>query len=111
MRLNVLDEVGYLGEEYHLMLDHELWIRIASCHPPTFWAIERTYIEAKTVAQAAGWVEEAERFLVWAETFGDLGPVIAKHRPRLLAGLDTFAARRLIDAQCYGEAVNRMVKA
>ena len=115
MRRNVLDEVGYLGEEYHLVLDHELWIRIASRHPIihvlSFWAIERTHIEAKTVAQAAGWVEEAERFLEWAETSEDFGPIIAKHQRRVLASLDTFAARRLIDARRYGEAVNRMFKA
>jgi glycosyltransferase involved in cell wall biosynthesis len=115
MRRNVVEEVGYLGEEYHLVLDHELWIRIASRHPiihmPSFWAIERTHIEAKTVAQAAGWVEEAERFLGWAETSEDLGPIITKHRPRVMASLDTFAARRLIDARRYSEAVNRMVKA
>jgi glycosyltransferase involved in cell wall biosynthesis len=115
MRRSVLDEVGYLGEEYHLVLDHELWIRIASDHPiihvPSFWAIERTHIEAKTVAHAAGWVEEAERFLERAETSDDLGPIIAKHRPRVLASLDTFAARRLIDARRYSEAVNRIVKA
>lgn len=115
MRRNVLEQVGYLGEDYHLVLDHELWIRIASRHPiihvPSFWAIERTHIEAKTVAQAAGWVEEAERFLRWAETSEDLGPIIAKHRRRVLASLDTFAARRLIDARRYREATNRLVKA
>ncbi len=115
MRRDVLKDVGYLGEEYHLVLDHELWIRIASRHPiihvPSFWAIERTHTEAKTVARAAGWVEEAERFLEWAETTEDLGPIIDKHRRKVLASLDTFAARRLIDARRYGEAVNRMVKA
>ena len=111
MRRNALEEVGYLGEEYHLVLDHELWIRIASRHPiihvPSFWAIERTHVDAKTVAQAAGWVEEAEQFLGWAEKSEDLGPIIAKHRQRVLASLDTFAARRLIDAGRYRDALGR----
>jgi glycosyltransferase involved in cell wall biosynthesis len=115
IRRGVLEEVGYLGEEYHLVLDHELWIRIASRHPlihvPSFWAVERTHVEAKTVARAAGWVEEAERFLGWAETSQDLGPIIAKNRRRILASLDTFAARRLIDSQRYSEAVSRMAGA
>ncbi|UCF60775.1 MAG: glycosyltransferase [Anaerolineaceae bacterium] len=113
MRREVLEEVGYLGEEYHLVLDHELWIRIALRNPlihvPSFWAIERTHVEAKTVARAAGWVEEAERFLGWAESSEDLGPIIAKNRRRVLASLDTFAARRLIDAQRYNDAVSRIV--
>jgi glycosyltransferase involved in cell wall biosynthesis len=111
MRRKVLEEVGYLGEEYHLVLDHELWIRIASRHPivhvPSFWAVERTHIEAKTVAKAAGWVEEAEQFLAWAETSEDLGPIITKHRRQVMASLDAFAARRLIDAGRYREAVGR----
>jgi glycosyltransferase involved in cell wall biosynthesis len=115
MRRHVLEEVGYLGEEYHLVLDHELWIRIASHYPivhvPSFWAVERTHIEAKTVARAAGWVEEAERFLRSAETSQDLSPIIAKNRRRVQASLDTFAARRLIDARRYGEAMSRMVRA
>jgi len=83
MRRNVLEEVGYLGEEYHLVLDHELWIRIASRHPiihvPSFWAIERTHIEAKTVARAAGWVEEAERFLGMIKALWRYPPIVARY--------------------------------
>ena len=115
MRRKALEEAGYLGEDYHLVLDHELWIRIASRHPiahvSSFWAVERTHADAKTVAQAAGWVTEAERFLARAEASEDLGPIIKSHRRRVLGSLDTFAARRLIDARRYREAVGRMTKA
>jgi glycosyltransferase involved in cell wall biosynthesis len=115
MRRKVLEEVGYLGEDYHLILDHELWIRLASRYPivhvPSFWAAERTHIEAKTVAQAAGWVEEAEKFLAWAEVSEEFGPIIEKHRRQVLASLDTFAARRLIDARRYDEAIRRLIGA
>jgi glycosyltransferase involved in cell wall biosynthesis len=115
MRQNVLEEVGYLVENYHLVLDHELWIRIASLYPivhvPSFWAVERTHAVAKTIAQAAGWVEEAERFLAWAEGSENLGPIIAQHRNQVMASMDTFAARRLIDAGQYREAVMRMIQA
>jgi glycosyltransferase involved in cell wall biosynthesis len=115
MRRNVLEEVGYLGEDYHLVLDHELWIRIASRYPivhvPSFWAVERTHVDAKTVAQAAGWVEEAERFLAEAEGSENLGPTIAQHRNQVVASMDTFAARRLIDAGRYGEAITRLIRA
>jgi glycosyltransferase involved in cell wall biosynthesis len=115
MRRHVLEEVGYLGEDYHLVLDHELWIRIASRYPivhvPSFWAVERTHVDAKTVARAAGWVEEAERFLAWAEGSENLGPTIARHRNQVEASMDTFAARRLIDAGRYGEAITRLIRA
>jgi glycosyltransferase involved in cell wall biosynthesis len=115
MRREVLEEVGYLREEYHLVFDHELWIRIASRHPivhvPSFWAVERTHVDAKTVAQAAGWVAEAERFLAWAEGSEEFGPIIKKHQRRVLASLDAFAARRLIDARRYDEAIKRLIRA
>ena len=115
MRREVLDEIGYLGEDYHLMLDHELWIRIASRYPilhiPSIWAVERIHADAKTIAQAAGWVEEAERFLSRAQVSDDLAPLIRDHQRRVMACLDAFAARRLIDAGRYGEAVRRFLRA
>ena len=115
MRREVLEEIGYLGEDYHLMLDHELWIRIAHRYPilhvPTIWAVERIHADAKTIAQAAGWVEEAERFLNRAQVSDNLGPLIRDHQRRVMGCLDAFAARRLIDAGRYGEAVRRFLRA
>jgi glycosyltransferase involved in cell wall biosynthesis len=115
MRREALQAAGYLGEDYHLILDHELWIRIASRNPivhvPSFWAIERSHAEAKTIALAAGWVEEAERFLDRAEKTEDLGPLIQDNRVRIAASFNTFAARRLIDAGSYGEAARRLLRA
>jgi len=115
MRRESLEAVGYLGEDYHLVLDHELWIRIASrspiIHVPSFWAAERTHADAKTVVQAAGWVEEAERFMTRVRDSTDLGPIIEVHRRRVLGSLDAFAARRLIDARRYREAVGRLARA
>ncbi len=115
MRRAALEAAGYLGEEYHLILDHELWIRIASRNPivhvPSFWAIERSHAEAKTIALAAGWVEEAQRFLEQAEKSEDLGPLIKENHVRITASFNTFAARRLIDAGSYGEAARRLSRA
>ncbi|HLC03023.1 MAG TPA: glycosyltransferase family 2 protein [Anaerolineales bacterium] len=115
MRRRVVEEVGYLNSEYRLILDHELWVRIASCYPirhvSRFWSIERTHPEAKTIAQAAGFVEEAERLIHWASQDPTLAPVVERHRRRVHSGLDLFAARRLIDAGEYREAVRRLWKA
>jgi glycosyltransferase involved in cell wall biosynthesis len=112
MRRQVVEEVGYLNPAYHLILDHELWVRIAAHHPvrhlPRFWAIERTHHQAKTIAQAAGFVEEAERLLVWAERDPALASLVSQNRNRIRGGMEVFAARRLIDAGDYGEAVVRM---
>lgn len=114
MRRSALESVGYLGEDYHLVLDHDLWIRIANrfpiVHVSSFWAVERTHVDAKTIAQAAGWVGEAESFLTRAEASDELGSLIRDHSRRILASLDTFAARRLIDAGQYRKAVGRFFR-
>lgn len=115
MRREVLEEVGYLNEGYHLVLDHDLWVRIASRYPilhvDSFWAIERTHSGAKTVAQAAGWVEEAEALLGRARDTEIAGKVIHEHTDLVQASLDAFAGRRLIDAGQYHEALRRFKRA
>jgi glycosyltransferase involved in cell wall biosynthesis len=112
MRRQVVEEVGYLNPGYQLILDHELWVRIAARHPvrhlPRFWSIERTHTLAKTIAQAAGFVEEAERLIRWAGNDPALAPLIERNRRRVRGGLEVFAARRLIDAGLYPEAVRRL---
>lgn len=115
MRRAALEQAGYLTEDYHLILDHELWIRIAArndiVHVPSFWAFERTHLAAKTVAQAADWVEEAELFLQRAASDPGLAPVLDTRERWISASLDAFAARRYIDAARYREAVGRFVRA
>ena len=115
MRRRVVEEVGYLNPDYHLILDHELWLRIAARYPvrhlPRFWSIERTHEAAKTIAQAAGFVEEAERLVRWAAADPVLAPIVQASPRRIRGGLDVFAARRLIDAGEYREALRRLWRA
>jgi glycosyltransferase involved in cell wall biosynthesis len=115
MRRRVLEDVGYVDPAYHLILDHELWVRIASRFPirhmDRFWAIERTHPEAKTISQAAEFAGEAERLLRWASADPTLSPLIGTAARRIRGGLEVFAARRLIDAGQYREAVVRLWRA
>ncbi|OGO15935.1 MAG: hypothetical protein A2Z14_13845 [Chloroflexi bacterium RBG_16_48_8] len=115
IRREVLEEVGYLSAEYDLILDHDLWIRIAAhspiLHVPSFWAVERTHESAKTIAQAAAFVREAERLIQLVEASPIFKTMIFENRRRVYACLHTFAARRLIDAGEHSEAVRRMFKA
>jgi glycosyltransferase involved in cell wall biosynthesis len=96
MRRRALEAVGFLSDDYHLILDHELWLRIArkypTLHVPRFWALERTHAEAKTIAQAAVFADEAWRMIDWATTQDDLAQVIQRHRGRVCAGLNVFSA-------------------
>lgn len=112
MRRSALEQVGYLNEDYHLILDHELWVRLASryslSHVSKFWAIERTHESAKTIQQAAGFVEEARRLIDWAAGFEELSDLVTLNKRRIEAGYNVFAARRLIDADEFGAAVRHL---
>lgn len=115
MRRQILEQVGYLNPEYQLILDHELWVRMAAkaplLHVPAFWALERTHAEAKTIAQAGAFVEEAERLVAWARQTSELGQLVEREEQRVCAGLNVFAARRLIDAGEHRAAVRRLARA
>lgn len=115
MRRQILEQVGYLNPEYQLILDHELWVRMAAkaplLHVPAFWALERTHAEAKTIAQAGAFVEEAERLVAWARQTSELGQLVEREEQRVCAGLNVFAARRLIDAGEHRAAVRRLAQA
>lgn len=115
MRRQALEAVGFLNQDYHLILDHELWVRIASrfplVHVPRYWALERTHSQAKTIAQAGQFVQEAERLRQWAEREEWLAPIMSEHRPRIYAGMDVFAARRLIDEGEFSRAFGHIWRA
>jgi len=115
MRRSALEEIGYLNDGYHLVLDHELWVRMARRYPTRhvsrFWALERTHAEAKTIAQAAVFADEAWRLIAWAESQDDLAEVIRQHKRRIYAGLNVFSARRLIDAGQFGSALRHIGRA
>ncbi|MCJ7567847.1 MAG: glycosyltransferase [Anaerolineales bacterium] len=115
MRRAVLEEVGWLNDAYHLILDHELWIRIACRYPivhiNSFWALERTHAEAKTISQAQGFVEEAQRVIAWAGQSNELGNLVQNENKRIKAGLHVFAGRRLIDSGEYKRAFRYLMQA
>jgi glycosyltransferase involved in cell wall biosynthesis len=115
MRKTALEEVGYLNDQYNLILDHELWVRIASAFPikhiRSFWALERTHPMAKTIALAGRFVEEAERLIADSDQSDVTCMVIQDNHRRIYAGLNVFAARRLIDAGEFGVALRRISRA
>lgn len=115
MRRRALEEVGFLNDSYHLILDHELWVRLAARYPilhvSRYWALERTHAEAKTIAMSAAFATEAQRLIAWAENAEGFRQLILDHRRRIYAGLNVFSARRLIDAGQYGKALAHLLKA
>jgi glycosyltransferase involved in cell wall biosynthesis len=102
MRREALHKAGYLRPESHLILDHELWVRIAAAYPirhvDAFWAVERTHENAKTIAQAANFVKEAFGFVDSLREEPAFDHVFEQHDKKITAGLHVFSARRLIDS-------------
>jgi len=115
MRRTMLEQVGYLNDAYQCILDHELWVRVAAGFPVrhvrSFWALERTHPEAKTIARAADFVAEARRLLDWARDTAPYSEVLAENKRRTDAGFNVFAARRLIDAGEYRPAFRHVLTA
>jgi glycosyltransferase involved in cell wall biosynthesis len=102
MRRSALEAAGWLRTDYHLILDHLLWIQIAAqspiLHCPETWAVERTHASAKTMAQAARFVEEAFRAVAEIQTQPLFEAAFAQNGRAIQAGLHLFAGKRLIDA-------------
>ena len=102
IRQPLLQQAGYLPADYHLILDHTLWVQIAGLAPllhiSEFWAVERTHADAKTIAQSAQFVDEAFRFIQSLERVPPFEKIFAQNRKDIFAGLHIFAAKRLIDA-------------
>ncbi len=102
MRRSVLEKVGYLSEEYHYLLDHHLWLRIAAKsvlkYVPQPWAAARYHPSAKNMAQAEHFGAEAFRILEWARTQPKMAETIHRAEDRILGGIYRFNAHYLLDA-------------
>jgi glycosyltransferase involved in cell wall biosynthesis len=115
MRRDALRQAGFLPAGYNLILDHTLWVQIASrcpiLHIDDFWAVERTHADAKTIAQAARFVDEAFQFVQSRETDPLFQPLFSGQRAGIYAGLHVFAGKRLIDAGKPRQALDHFSEA
>ncbi|MCX8063497.1 MAG: glycosyltransferase [Anaerolineales bacterium] len=101
LRRSVVEEVGYVDESYHCMLDHQLWIRVAAHSPvqhvPSIWAAARQHSQAKNMAFATRFSEEIQLLYEWALTQPFLAPKIAADRRKVLGGMSRLKARYYLD--------------
>ena len=101
LRRSILEQTGYLDLDYHFLLDHQLWIRMAAIspirHASSLWAAARHHPEAKNVSQAAAFGEEAMRILDWMRAEPALKPLVHEHEDHILAGAYRLQARYLLD--------------
>jgi len=112
----VLDQTGFLDPDYHFLLDHHLWIRIAKTAPIrhvatgsksvgrtsndqrfNLWAAARHHPGAKNVNQASKFGVEALRLLAWMEEQPDLVPLVKRYKKQIYAGAYRLNGRYLLD--------------
>jgi len=108
MRRSVLEKAGWLDPDYHMMLDHHLWLRMARLAPARYigsndpaaflpLAAARHHPAAKNVAQPARFAEATLRLLAWMQAQPDLAEVIARAPAKVRGGALRLAARYSLD--------------
>ena len=107
----MLDKAGYLDPAYHLLLDHQLWLRLGQMggivHIREPWATARFHAHAKNVALAAQFGDEAKRIVEWMPTQTGLQDAYRRDEKAIQAGAFRLSARYLLDAdlprKAFGE--------
>jgi glycosyltransferase involved in cell wall biosynthesis len=140
MRRAVLEQAGYLDLEYHYMLDHHLWIRMARLAPiqhiPYVLAAARQHAGAKNVSQAAGFSLETQRTLEWMlgpaasalagsgstpltpapsptalSSADELASILNKNRRNILSGAYRLQARYYLDGDQPAQSLKYYARA
>ena len=114
-RRDAFEKSGGLDVAFHLLLDHHLWIRLASqgriLHVPQTWAAARYHAEAKNRARAAEFGREAFRILEWAKSIPELAAEIASVEKRAHASAHRVDARYLLDGGQSWSALKAWMRA
>jgi glycosyltransferase involved in cell wall biosynthesis len=101
-RRSVLEQAGYLDEQYHYMLDHHLWIRMASLAPivfiDQFLAAARYHSGAKNIAQPEGFTREAYHLAKRMLDDAQMGRRARLIESKIWAGAHRTGAFYLLDA-------------
>jgi GT2 family glycosyltransferase len=100
-RRSAFEKAGPLETNFHFMLDHHLWIRLAQqgriLHIPQIWSAARYHAEAKNRAKAAEFGREAFRVLEWAKKQPGLAETVSRVERRAHASAHRYDARYLLD--------------
>ena len=101
MRREALEKAGYLSPDFHFLLDHHLWLRLALqgrvLHVDETWAAARYHAEAKNRARAAEFGDEAFHILAWANSQPEFSEAIFRVGRRARASAYRVDARYLLD--------------
>jgi glycosyltransferase involved in cell wall biosynthesis len=114
-RREAYEQAGGLDVNYHYMLDHLLWIRIAQeskvVYVPQTWAAARFHPQAKNRNLAVEFPKEAFRILDWAKDQPGLADTMRRVQRRSLASAHRVNARYQLDGGQPGESLRAWLKA
>ncbi|NLE83466.1 MAG: glycosyltransferase [Chloroflexi bacterium] len=110
MRREVLEQAGYLDLSYNYLLDVQLWLRMAAIAEPQYvhgkvWAAARMHSDAKNIAHAQEFGEEAFRLARWLGEDERFYPLSAQIFKKIWAGAHRINAFYLVEAGNYKEAL------
>lgn len=116
MRRSLLEQAGYLDTDYHFLLDHHLWLRMARLAPLAYaqgvrWASARYHEQAKNVAQAAKFGQEAYRIAGWLENDAVFAELARPYQRKIWAGAHRLNAFYLLDGGQPGAALRAYARA
>ncbi len=109
MKRAAFERAGGLDTRFHLLLDHQLWIKLARqgpiVHVNDTWAAARYHPGAKNRARAAEFGKEAFDILDWANGDPTLAGTLQPVGRRARASACRVDARYLLDAGLPGAAL------
>lgn len=103
MRADILKQAGGLDCSYHYLLDHHLWLRMGLLagmkYSGQVWSAARYHADAKNVANAASFGQEAYRLVQWMEKEPAFSTILPPIHKQVSAGADRINARYLLDGE------------
>lgn len=109
IRRPVLQRVGQLNKDYHLLMDVLMWIEIARISPlvyvPQVWAAARYHQQAKNRTFGAAYGREARVLIDDLRARPEFHAVITSNERRIMAGVNRFDAFYLTEAGQPGRAL------
>ena len=102
---SVLEKAGFLDQNYHFLLDHQLWLRIGVQagiqYVPQLWAGAHYHEDCKNLLQAAEFGKEAYHIVNWMRATPEFSEKVAWLLPNIQAGAERINAFYLLDAGEY----------
>ncbi|MHC1771543.1 MAG: glycosyltransferase family 2 protein [Flexilinea sp.] len=114
-RRSAWETAGGLDLSYHYLLDHYLWLRIASrgkiAYSANPWAAARFYPEAKNRAHAADFGKEAFRLIEWMEKDPLLHGTYQQNARKVKGGAAWIDANYLSNGGIAGKSLTSYLQA